>query len=227
MIGIICAMDVELALYKKLIKDIKLEVSKHVSFFTGKIGENDVVLTECGIGKVNSTINASLLIQLYNPTLIINTGIAGGVNPLQTSNIFIADNFVYGDFDLRVFNYKFGQVPNYEQFFTSSSIHTTLFKDYLTKSNIDYSNGLIITQDSFIKSLEQISEFKNNKIATDMEGASLAHVCKFYNIPFFSIRIISDIINSDEQISNYSEFESAAASLSSKVTFEFLLTNKL
>ncbi|MFI3329882.1 MAG: 5'-methylthioadenosine/adenosylhomocysteine nucleosidase [bacterium] len=227
MIAIICAMNNEIAFYKTVIKNLEVITHCNKEFFKGTIGDNEVVLTECGIGKVNSVINTSLLIHNFAPTVIINTGIAGGISPLETNDLFIGEEFVYGDFDLTMFNYEMGQVPGYEPRFVSETKYTSIFKKYLMDSNIKYTNGLIVTQDSFIKTIDQVSQFSNLKIATDMEGASIAHICKFYNISFFSIRIISDVIGSNNQISNYSEFEDKAAEHSSITTYNFLLKNKL
>lgn len=222
MIAIIGAMESEVTFYKKNLNNISIKNILNQEFYLGEIGNNKVVVTKCGIGKVSSSIVTSLVIKEFNPKLIINTGIAGGTLPLNTGDIFIANKYVYGDFDLKVFGYHKGQVPGCEQYFNASTEHSSSFKTYLKNSNIKFNEGLIITQDSFITSLSQINDFDYVGVATDMEGASMAHVCMFHNIPFFSVRIISDVIGSDSQVNNYDKFEIEAAKLSSEITFKFL-----
>ncbi len=222
MIAIIGAMESEVIFYKENIKNVNIKTINNQEFYIGKIGKKDVVITKCGIGKVSSSIVTSIIINEFKPSLIINTGIAGGTSPLSTNDIFIADKYIYGDFDLTVFGYEKGQVPGCEKYFNSSIEHTTLFKNFLTNNAFSYKEGIIITQDSFITSMSQLTSFDNLGVATDMEGASIAHTCHLNNIPFFSIRIISDVIESDNQVINYEEFEIESAKLSSKITFDFL-----
>lgn len=222
MIAIVCAMENEISFYKLKMENQITSTIYNQEFFTGELGGCKVVLTKCGIGKVNSAIITTLLIQEFKPSLIINTGIAGGVKPLNTKDIFVANNFMYGDFDLQMFGYAKGQVPGQEQLFVASTKHTNSFKKYLKSTDVDFKEGLIVTQDSFITSLNQLDGVNEINIATDMEGASMAHTCNIFNIPFLSIRIISDVIDNDKQIDNYQAFEDEAAKLSSKVTYKFL-----
>lgn len=222
MIAIIGAMESEIVFYKKNIKNINIKNIFNHEFFIGTIGNVDVVVVKCGIGKVSSSIVTSLVINEFNPKLIINTGIAGGTDPLTTGSIFIANKYVYGDFDLTIFNYPKGQVPGCDHYFVVDNNYNNLFKQYLNDNKLKFNEGLIVTQDSFITKLSQLDAFEKYNVATDMEGASMAHTCQKYNIPFFSIRIISDIIESNSQVENYDIFEEQAAMLSSKITFEFL-----
>lgn len=222
MIAIICAMENELSFYKLKLENIITTTVTNQEFLTGNIGNNKIVLTKCGIGKVNSAVITSLLIQNYKPKLIINTGIAGGCKPLETSDLFVANNFIYGDFNLEIFDYKKGQVPGFEQFFNASTKYTKLFKEYLSSTNVLFKEGLVVTQDSFITSMDQLNGIQSDVIASDMEGASIAHTCKIFNVEFLSIRIISDVINNENQITDYKSFEDEAAKLSSKITYKFL-----
>lgn len=222
MIAIVCAMENEISFYKTKLENIITTTIFNQEFLTGEIGKNKIVLTKCGIGKVNSSVITSILIQNFKPKLVINTGIAGGINPLVTEDIFVANNFIYGDFDLEVFGYSKGQVPGMNQYFSSSSKYVTAFKKYLTETSVAFKEGLVVTQDSFITSLNQLKGIESNIIATDMEGASMAHTCEIFNVPFLSIRIISDVIDNESQISDYNAFEDTAAKLSSKITYKFL-----
>ena len=76
-IGIIVAMDKEFAQLKTLLSDSKTEHRNHKDFVTGNIGNNEIIMQQCGIGKVNSTIGAVEMIDAFKPDLIISTGVAG------------------------------------------------------------------------------------------------------------------------------------------------------
>ncbi|MBZ0239949.1 MAG: hypothetical protein K8H77_04670, partial [Cutibacterium acnes] len=52
-----------------------------VDFVTGKLAGNDVVLFLSGVSMVNAAMNTQLLIDHFNVTHLIFSGIAGGVNP--------------------------------------------------------------------------------------------------------------------------------------------------
>ena len=65
-IGIIVAMDKEFAQLKTLLTESQVERKNYKDFVIGKIGNNEVVMQQCGIGKVNSTIGAVEMIDNYH-----------------------------------------------------------------------------------------------------------------------------------------------------------------
>ena len=79
-IGIIVAMDKEFAQLQTLATDKNTESHAHYDFVTGRIGDNEVIMMQCGIGKVNAAIGADQLISCYHPDIVISTGVAGGAD---------------------------------------------------------------------------------------------------------------------------------------------------
>ena len=77
-IGIIVAMDKELALLLPLMADVSEISVNGFAFHTGKLAGHDIVACKCGIGKVNAAVGALTLIENFHPMMIINTGVAGG-----------------------------------------------------------------------------------------------------------------------------------------------------
>ena len=62
-----------------------------VRFTTGSLKDRRVVLAHSGIGKVNAAMAATLLVEQFQPTHILFTGIAGGVNPdLRPGDVVMA-----------------------------------------------------------------------------------------------------------------------------------------
>ena len=62
-IGIIVAMDKEFAQLQTLATDKAVETHDGRTFVKGRIGDNEVVMQQCGIGKVNSAIGAVEMIN--------------------------------------------------------------------------------------------------------------------------------------------------------------------
>ena len=79
-IGIIVAMDKEFRQLKTLLDDSTAERVNATDFVCGKMGANEVILQQCGIGKVNSAIGAVEMINRFSPDLVVSSGVAGGAD---------------------------------------------------------------------------------------------------------------------------------------------------
>jgi adenosylhomocysteine nucleosidase len=223
-IGIIAAMEPEINFTISALKDKKEHLISNITFYEGTIGNHKVVVSLSGIGKVNSAINTTLLINNFKPDVIINSGIAGGSKELSTFDFVIADKLTYSDFDCQVFNYEFGQVPQMPLYYFSDSKLKEKLEAYLTSKNISFKNSIVLTADSFRLSASEIKNNVSTSFATEMEGTSIAQTCYKLNTPFLSFRIISDILDSENHIEEYNEFEKKSAQLSSEVIVNFIQT---
>ena len=133
MIGIIAAMEDEMSI---LLDKLNLSVYEQVCgcrFYLGKVNETEVVLTTCGVGKVNAAIAASVMIDFYECNLIINTGIAGGITGVNTKDVIIGSKLMYHDFDVTQFGYEYGRVPGMPKVFIPSLDSVILFKKILNE----------------------------------------------------------------------------------------------
>ena len=100
MIGIIGAMAVEIDELRERLTDPTDEVISNIRFTCGKLAGKDVVLAVCGIGKVFAAICAQTMILTYRPELIINTGVAGGLDKdLKIGDVVVATGLVQHDMD--------------------------------------------------------------------------------------------------------------------------------
>ena len=223
-IGIIAAMEPEIKFTISALEDKKEHLISNITFYEGTIGNHKVVVSLSGIGKVNSAINTTLLINNFKPDVIINSGIAGGSKELSTFDFVIADKLTYSDFDCQVFNYEFGQVPQMPLYYFSDSKLKEKLEAYLTSKNISFKNSIVLTADSFRLSASEIKNNVSTSFATEMEGTSIAQTCFKLNTPFLSFRIISDILDSENHIEEYNEFEKKSAQLSSEVIVNFIRT---
>ena len=221
-IGVIAAMEPEIKHIINSLENKKEHNLNGITVYEGMIGSHRVIVSQSGIGKVNSAVNTALLINSFNPDLIINSGIAGGSKELETSDFVIADSLTYSDFDCQVFNYQFGQVPGMPQFYYSDQKYKELLEKFLNNNNIAFKNTIVLTADSFRLSANEIKNKISSSFATEMEGTSIAQTCYKLKTPFLSFRIISDILDSDNHIEEYNKFESECADLSSKVIVNFI-----
>ena len=224
MIGIIGAMAHEVEVLKESMKINKVETHCGIEFYTGFIGENEVTLTGCGVGKVNAAIAASILIDSYKCNLVINTGIAGAIKGLKTRDICIGTKLYYSDVDVTVFGYSKGQIPGLPECFAINDGVLTSVKNVLDQLGISYNETTIYTGDQFASSKDILNGFEltSPHIACEMEGTAIAHVCQKSGVNFLVLRYISDIVGEESQVEDYNAFEFDMANRSSEICFKLL-----
>lgn len=153
-----------------------------------------------GIGKVNAALAAAFVTDGFD--LIVNTGLSGGFNGVNKYDLIVGTSFVEHDFDLTPIGYKRGQKPNEEVF---ASADNSLINDVLTKFPF-VKAGIFATGDCFVCSKQQhdmiADEF--SPIACDMESAVIARISNKYNIPYISLRMVSDGAD-DDSAQTYSD----------------------
>lgn len=216
MIAVICAMAIEAECLKAKLENIKEVIILNKTFYTGTIKNKEIVLVVCGIGKVSAGITTALLIEHFKPSLIINSGIAGGYSKkLNTLDLVASSKTAYYDVDLTADGAEYGKLPNLPKYFEADKSVV----DLLDKNNIKYHYGLIITADTFASDREKISAlvetfYCEEVFAIDMESAAVAQVCYMNNTQFINFRVISDVIGEESQLSMYYNFAKDAASKS-------------
>ena len=104
-VGIIGAMDVEVTSIKERMTIDKIEQVGDNTYCLGKIGDTEVVVARCGIGKVNAAICATTMCVKYDITHILNTGIAGSLdNQINIGDIVVSTDAIYHDFSVEALN---------------------------------------------------------------------------------------------------------------------------
>ncbi len=221
-IGIIAAMEVEFNNLLDGMESYEEYKILGIKFYDGILNDKEVTLSLSGIGKVNAALACGVLINDFKCNFIINTGIAGGTKPLNPKDVIIGNSICYHDFDLRVFGYKYGQVPHMPQEFFPGDDAILLVKRSLKKIGIDYKVAKIYSGDKFVTSLDDLVPNNYEGCCFEMEGAAIAHVCIKSGTDFIILRYISDIIGEKSQIDNYFEFETEMANRSASITLELL-----
>ncbi len=225
-IGIIGAMDEEVAILKEKLENKREEKIAGSVFLTGTIHGQQVILLKSGIGKVNAAMGATLLNQLYQPKLVINTGSAGGFDAsLNVGDVVISSEIRHHDVDTTIFGYEYGQVPQMPPFYAADKNLVELaLKSAGRVKGIQAVRGLIASGDSFMNDPQRV-EFVRSKFphlaAVEMEAAAIAQVCYHFGIPFVVIRALSDIAGKESHIS-FDKFLEKAAKNSAEVVLGIL-----
>ncbi|MCF0218828.1 MAG: 5'-methylthioadenosine/S-adenosylhomocysteine nucleosidase [Muribaculaceae bacterium] len=184
-IGIIIAMDKERDLLLPVIDNLREEDGIHY----GTIGHHTVAVMKSGMGKVNSALATKELIDVFHPDLIINSGVAGGTGSgIPLGSVVVGDRVVYHDVFCGAEN-RPGQADGCPDYFYGAEEVVTL------PALANERHGLICSGDQFIidrASVDVIRSKHPDVLAVDMESASIAHTCYRYNVPFCSIRVVSD-----------------------------------
>lgn len=214
-IGIIGAMEQEVALLKSSIQSLQEHIFGGYTFYTGTIANRDVVLVQSGIGKVAATIATTLLIDHFQPTHVINTGSAGGFDAeLDVGDIVISTEVKHHDVDVTAFGYEIGQVPKMPAGFVADDMLINAAEK--TIESLGYAKvkkGLITTGDIFMCEPERIEKCRNDfptMLAVEMEGAAIAQTCHQLGVPFVVIRSLSDVAGKESPDSFEAYIEKAS-----------------
>lgn len=235
MIGIICAMEIEM---KKLLEDMTdISEVKHagVRFVTGKKKDKDTVMAISGVGKVNAAVCTQIMIDLFKPEIILNVGVAGSLTPdLNVTDIVIASQLVQHDMDCTALGFKKGQIyGSGERFFPANQYVVDKLKESIDILNSEKekkgekqihsifgtiaSGDLFVSEDSVKKKI--VGEFQ--AVACEMEGAAVGQVCVANELRFGVVRAISDSANESSKM-DYGEFCRQAADTTAEVVNMFM-----
>src|SRR5438128_16970 len=73
--GLLGAFGAEVALVNQSLRKPKTVIVDGITFTTGRIGNQRVVVAETGIGKVNAAMTTALLLDHFRPQRVLFTGI--------------------------------------------------------------------------------------------------------------------------------------------------------
>ena len=225
MIGIIGALDIEL---ERLIDAMQEPVHREISgvpFTCGKLLGTDVVIARAGVGKVNAAVCAQTMALIYEPELIINSGVSGALSPkLRVGDVVIGTDVVQHDVDTTAMGDEPGFVSTVDRLsFPLDNFASTAIAAAAEELGIRAVRGRIASGDQFVASTERKEEIVRlfSAVTCEMEAGAIAHVCFLNRIPCAVIRSISDGGNEEAPMS-YEEFLPLAAKNSSELTLAYL-----
>lgn len=228
MLGIICAMAIEVEGILGLMEN-KEEIRKAGATFTkGRIFGKDVVVTECGIGKVNASATTQVMIDLFSPTALINSGVGGALSEvLKVGDVVIGEDAVQHDYDTTALGDEKGLIcfasEQRVDIPASKELCESLFKACESLTDTTVLKGRIATGDQFISDTSARLEIRKefNALACEMEGCAVGQVCYRNSVPFAILRCISDDLTNSTSM-DYETFKGVAAAKTTTILSEFI-----
>lgn len=194
--GIIAALEFEEKLFRSQLQKCEEVILLNKPAYKGLIGDNEVIVMQCGMGKVSAGICAQAMIDKFHPDFIINTGCAGALNPnLKVGDVVLSESVVEWDLDLTEIGYPLGYIDalGCVEMLASKDLVDTLMKSKDADTNVMI--GKIVSGDQFVSKKEQVDHIVSNfptALCAEMEGAAIGHVCLQNKTPFCIIRAMSD-----------------------------------
>ena len=208
-IGIIGAMEEEVAALREKLTDAKQLRKASMDFYSGNLNGREVVIVRSGIGKVNAGICTQILADLYEVDAVINTGIAGSLKAeINIGDIVISTEALQHDMDATGFGYEPGVIPQMD---VSCFLEKAKAACKEAVPEIGVFTGRVVSGDQFIsdRDVKERIARQFGGMCTEMEGAAIAQAAYLNGIPFVVIRAISDKAD-DSATVDYPAFERKA-----------------
>lgn len=168
--------------YKGVYKNIELMV-----VVNGKDQQLGVDL----VGTQPATLAAHLAIEHFNPDLIINAGTAGAFarNGSQIGNVYLSHKYI-------VFHDRRIPIPGWDAYGVG---RYPTFNTSVLAARLGFKQGVVTSGNSL--DMPEVDERTINEIGgeiKDMEAAAMAWVASLYEKPFFCIKSITDLMDSEK-----------------------------
>lgn len=229
--GIIGAMDSEVAgLIARMEHPVFTDFAGR-RFACGQLSGKDVVVVQSGIGKVAAAITAQILVDRFGVTALLNTGMAGGLDPrLAVKDLVVATGALQHDFDLSAFGHVRGflcgeddQKPTVFATDPALTERALTAAETVLPAGSKAISGVIASGDIFVddSALKAVLRDDFGAAAAEMEGAAIAQTAVANGIPFVILRTISDLAEQEASVS-FDELERYAGQLAGTITTALL-----
>ena len=209
LVGIVAAMESEIAAIKEATEIEQTYTVAGLDFCVGQVDQTNVVVVECGMGKVNAALATQILIDRFQVTAIINIGCAGSLNDeLDIGDFVVSTEVVQHDYDITALGYEKGEIPYIGKVsFEADANLIQVACEAIAQAAPDRKvvTGRICTGDQFISTEEQKQTIIESMggMCAEMEGAAVGQTATVNGVPFVVIRAMSDKSNSAEDFTNY------------------------
>ena len=221
-LGIIGAMEIEVAILKSKLENARVTKVGPMEFFEGKLAGCEVVIVMCGVGKVHAAMCTQVLCSNFGVNAIVNTGVAGSLDAqLDICDVLVSTDAIQHDMDVHYLGYDVGKVPGLDTvaFPADEKLMRYAFEASEAICPGHTKLGRVATGDQFVCSDEQKARIiaDTGASCTEMEGAAIAQVAYVNRVPFVILRAISDKADGSAEL-DYPTFEKQAATNCAAVT---------
>lgn len=225
-IGIIGAMDEEIELYRRELRDAASEIRAGIVFYRGAYHGRPVVLCKSGVGKVNAAMCTQVLIDRFGAGPILFTGVAGAVDPaLEIGDVVISSSCLQHDVDVSPLGFPRGTIPYQEASEWVADAELVRLAEQAGRKTFPgrCRIGKVLSGDQFVADREQVRRLHEQfgGACAEMEGAAVAQVCAANGVPFVVIRSMSDKADGSADV-NFAEFAVLAAGRSYAIVDEMV-----
>jgi len=186
MIGIVAASVWELSGLKRRIEQGKLERIEGLRFLAGILAGTEVVLVASGIGQEQAAYAARLLLQRFQPSLLLSIGFAGALQPeLQPADLILGERIVGTR----------GKGELLEALPLSPALLTQAEQAART-SGLRWWRGTLFCSDRMLIDPREKSEAaESGALAVEMESWAIAQIALKAVVPFLAVKTISDSLD--------------------------------
>lgn len=214
MLGILGAMDIEVSAIRSSLDDPATTTVLGSTVVSGALDGSELLLVQCGIGKVNAALATAALVQAGADTIVF-TGVGGGLGPdVRIGDVVVATDLVQHDIDLRPFGRPLGQLPDSPLGWPADPELVDRIAQAALGLDVTVHRGRIASGDQFIDSPQRSAQIRDEfgAVAVEMEGAAVAQAATQLDVKFAVLRWISDTAD-HQATADFDKFSELVAEL--------------
>ena len=229
MICFVTAMEKEASYLIEAIEIIEEEKCGYGRIISASYKGVDFLILISGIGKVLSAAALTDAIMNYpDISCIINIGVGGSLQPdlIGVFDVVISRDCVQHDLDTSAIGDPVGFVSGIcKIYFESNQDLNNDLAEVCRSLGLNYTISTVTTGDRFIVDKDEKRKLVEtfDSASCDMESAAYATVADIYNIPFTSLRLISDAGGDGNEYENNLD---ECCLILSKIIREFIFRKK-
>ena len=203
-------MHEEVAALLPCLADARVERRGGRDFHLGRLDGHDVIVVRSGIGKVAAATTTAVLLDAFDATALLFTGVAGGLHgDVRVGDVALGAELLQHDMDASPL-FPRHEVPlTGRSRFPADAAWTSRVAravgEVFTQpcparaafglSTPALHQGLVVSGDRFVATTLESDRLRAalpDALAVEMEGAALAQVCHDFGRPFAVVRTVSD-----------------------------------
>jgi adenosylhomocysteine nucleosidase len=230
LIAIVSAMREELHALHEDLHGERIERIAGRDFHLGTLHGHAALLVLSGIGKVAAATTTALLLDRFDVSAVLFTGVAGGLSAgVKVGDVVIGDALLQHDLDASPIFPRWEVPLTGISRFAAAATWSDRLAHAAQATGHDVHRGLIVSGDRFVSTSAESAALRAalpDALAVEMEGAAVAQVCHDFARPFAVMRTISDRAD-DSAHTDFARFVAEVASGLTRVIVRAALTERL